>query len=353
MSEQAAAPGGETPDWLEGESDEWQFCWERLVEVSRTFSRPIDMLPGTLRVTVTCGYLLCRVADTVEDHPDLPIERRDDLYEGFLEVVERGADPERFTRPFSEIPGSGPEHELSENLEQVMAIFERLPEEVQRVCTRWIGEMTRGMQLYSHRPADEQGLVSVYSLADLERYCYYVAGTVGHMLTGLFLYDFEGLSDERRHAMRANAESFGLGLQLVNIVKDQTDDLGRARRFIPTRLIERAGLTPDALYEPQNRQRAHEVIAPIIDRAFDHLDDALAYTLAIPPERRQTRLFCLLPLWMAVRTLAHARGNDAMFIADEPVKISRPEVEQLIGECVQHASDDEALREQYEALKAE
>jgi farnesyl-diphosphate farnesyltransferase len=195
--------------------------------------------------------------------------------------------------------------------------------------------------------------VSVYSLADLERYCYYVAGTVGHMLTGLFLYDFEGLSDERRHAMRANAESFGLGLQLVNIVKDQTDDLGRARRFIPTRLIERAGLTPDGLYEPANRRQAHRVIEPIIDRAFDHLDDALAYTLAIPPERRQTRLFCLLPLWMAVRTLAHARGNDAMFIADEPVKISRPEVEQLIGECVQNASDDEALREQYEALKAE
>ena len=62
------------------------------------------------------------------------------------------------------------------------------------------------------------------------------------------------------------------------------------------------------------------------------------------------RLFCLLPLWMAARTLVHARGNDAMFTAGQAVKISRAEVEQLINECVQNARDDVALRNGYAQL---
>ena len=62
------------------------------------------------------------------------------------------------------------------------------------------------------------------------------------------------------------------------------------------------------------------------------------------------RLFCLLPLWMAVRTLVHARGNDAMFVPGQPVKIARAEVEQLIADCMANAQSDEALRRRYDAL---
>jgi farnesyl-diphosphate farnesyltransferase len=53
---------------------------------------------------------------------------------------------------------------------------------------------------------------------------------------------------------------------------------------------------------------------------------------------------------MAVRTLEHARGNDAMFVTDAPVKISRKEVEALIAECVTHVSSDATLRSRYAAL---
>ena len=53
---------------------------------------------------------------------------------------------------------------------------------------------------------------------------------------------------------------------------------------------------------------------------------------------------------MAARTLAMARGNDAMFIPGAPVKITRAEVEALIAECVRLVADDGALRVRYGTL---
>ena len=329
---------------------DWQFCWERLLEVSRTFSRPIELLPDTLRVATTCGYLLCRIADTVEDHGDLSTERRDELYKAFLRVLEQGADPANFTNRFAEIPGDGPEFQLAENLDRVLSVFEQFPDDILAICTRWVGEMTRGMRLYGHRPTDADGLTVLDNLADLERYCYYVAGTVGHLLTELFDHHIEELDEERALEMRARAESFGLGLQMVNVLKDQTDDFARGWSFIPRSLMARQGLEPSELHDPDHRERAHEVVRPIFEGAADHLDGALDYTLAIPPKHRQIQLFCLLPLWMAVRTLVHAEGHDAMFIPDEPVKIDRNEVESLIADALEHVEDDEALRERYETL---
>ena len=349
--DEVVALDGPAIDLIRGCESEWEFCWNRLVEVSRTFSRPIEMLPDELQVAVCCGYLLCRTVDTVEDHPDLPVQQRDRLYEAFLKVVEQGKPAEAFSRPFSEVPGEGPEHRLGENLDKVITVFERLPDAARDVCREWIAEMTRGMQLYSHRHPDERGLITVHSLADLERYCYYVAGTVGHLLTGLFLHEIgDDVEESEALRMKETAERFGLALQMVNILKDQTDDLQRGRGFIPRQLAERQGLHHAELYEEEHRREAHRAVEPVFERAREHLDAALDYTLSIPASYPSVRLFCLLPLWMAVRTIVHADGNDAMFIEGEPVKISRDEVESLIGECVENVADDDALRNQFADL---
>ena len=42
-----------------------------LPHVSRTFALTIPQLPDALRVAVTNAYLLCRIADTIEDEPAL------------------------------------------------------------------------------------------------------------------------------------------------------------------------------------------------------------------------------------------------------------------------------------------
>ena len=324
------------------------FCRARLEAVSRTFARPIAMLDEPLQTGVMCGYLLCRVADTIEDNPHLTVAQRDARYAAFLEVLEEGRPAGRFESLFHGVPGEPAEIALCTSLERVLRVFGALPREIQTRTLRWVAEMTRGMQLYSHREPGDDGFVALYTVEDLERYCYFVAGTVGHMLTDLFLPQMRGAGVE--WPLREHAEAFGVGLQLVNILKDVTDDRERHVSFVPRTVCAARALGIDELVDPRRRDHAHAAVAPLFELARRRLDDALQYTLAIPSEHASVRLFCLLPLWMAVRTLMLARGNDAMFTASQPVKISRDEVEGLIADALANCRDDVALRARYDAL---
>jgi len=331
---------------------DWAWCVESLEAVSRTFSRPIAVLPGNLRKAVTCGYLLCRIADTIEDHPTLPIRQRDRLYGRLLTLLEDREGDEGLAKAFLEVPGDDAELRLARSLPRVLRVFRTLPEPLQRTCERWVAEMTRGMQVYSHRTPGTDGVVALHTLSDLERYCYFVAGTVGHMLTELFLEEMPEATPQQAQQLRSHAEAFGMGLQLTNILKDVTDDRVRRWSFIPREVCAAQGINVAELTIADRRAAAHAAVEPVFEAAAGFLDRALTYTLAIPATQPEVRLFCLLPLWMAVRTLVHARGNDAMFTAEEPVKISRTEVEQLIAECMGHVADDDALRARYRALWA-
>ncbi len=333
------------------EGDDWAYCKLSLQEVSRTFSKPIAMLPGHLEVAVTLGYLLCRIADTVEDHPAVPRRDKDRMFNAFLDVIERGAAARDFEHLFDVIEGDDAELSLSRNLTRVMRVFRTLPEAMQQVVARWVAEMSRGMSLYTHRQPGEDGFIALYTTEDLERYCYYVAGTVGHMLTELFAVHMGDALDPKTAAeLRVHAESFGAGLQLVNILKDVTDDRERHWSFVPRAACEMQGIGIHNLTELGVRDRAHRAVAPLFEIAKDKLDRALIYALTIPPEQKGVRLFCLLPLWMAALTLVHARGNDAMFVAGDEVKISRQAVEQVIAECMMNVADDASLKARYRSL---
>lgn len=330
---------------------DWDFCTTSLRQVSRTFSRPIEILPGDLCKAVTCGYLLCRVVDAVEDNESFTLDERDERYQAFHEVL-RGATPLGFERLWDRIDGSPPhEIELCSQLHRVMIVVETLPVPMREAVTRWVTEMARGMQIYSHRSADRDGVIAPWTSDDLQRYCYFVAGTVGHMLTELFAFEMRlGADDPAARRLGELAEPFGAGLQLVNILKDITDDLHRGWSFVPRSLCRAEGLRNRDLANPSRRTEAHRAVTPMFGLARRNLDRALDYALTVPAEHREIRLFCLLPLWLAVRTIAHAYGNDAMFTASQEVKVSREEVEDVISRCTKHASDDRFLREDYEAM---
>lgn len=330
---------------------DWGFCKQSLHDVSRTFSRPIAMLREPLEKAVTCGYLLCRVADTIEDDANLTTSVRDALYARFLAVLEGDATAERFAEAFAASNAEpGAERDLAINLPQVMRVFDALSPTARAICARWVSEMARGMAIYSHRPRGPDGLVALFTLADLERYCYFVAGTVGHMLTDLFAEAIGDLPQERLHRLEQHAEEFGVGLQLVNILKDISDDAERGWSFIPRTVCADEHIGVKQLMDPAFRQRAHAALGPVFDRARSGISAALEYSLAIPPEHTDIRLFCLLPLWMAASTLAYARGNDDQLISGRAVKIARPEVERLISECVALSDSDDALRSAFDAL---
>lgn len=57
------------------------FCREILPQVSRTFALSIRVLPGDLGNTVRTSYLLCRIADTIEDEPQLSAEQKAEWFD--------------------------------------------------------------------------------------------------------------------------------------------------------------------------------------------------------------------------------------------------------------------------------
>jgi farnesyl-diphosphate farnesyltransferase len=218
------------------------------------------------------------------------------------------------------------------------------------IVRRWVREMVGGMRLYSKREVGADGLFAPLTISDLERYCYFVAGTVGHMLTELFLVHMGEQDRETLRALRTRAESFGAGLQLVNILKDVSDDRARGCAFVPRELTDLGDLPLAQLTEARRRRDAHRAIAPLFDLARTKLNEALEYTLAIPEEHASIRLFCLLPVWMAARTLVLARDNDDVFLSERPVKIARDEVDLLVRECLTRLKSSEGLRDSYDSL---
>jgi farnesyl-diphosphate farnesyltransferase len=174
--------------------------------------------------------------------------------------------------------------------------------------------------------ADPARLEALASVDDLDRYCYYVAGTVGHLLTELFWLHHGRGSDRRYQTLTSLATSFGLGLQLTNIVKDLADDRRRGWSFVPRQLTRLAGIDPEQLQEPRHRDASRQVMELLIAKANAHLRDALDYCIELPRSQYRIRLFCLTSLYFAVRTLRRARLDPRLLDPDHKVKISRAEV---------------------------
>ena len=195
------------------------------------------------------------------------------------------------------------------------------------------------------RHADRVGRLRLADMDELERYCYFVAGTVGKLLTGLFEQEVPGLSKHTLTALRGRAISFGLALQMVNIVKDVATDIHRGDCFLPEQLARDNGVRLDDILEPQNREAGLAIISAVCARARQHLRRAEQYTLLWPAdEGREIRMFCTVPLTLALATLHEVeRGPDTLLDGHKP-KITRKTVMQIFEDSHYAVRADNTLR---------
>jgi farnesyl-diphosphate farnesyltransferase len=291
-----------------------------LVHVSRTFALTIPELPPGLRDTVTCAYLLCRIADTIEDEPTLPADDKVHYLAQFSAVVDGAADAAQLAAQLSPLLSDrtlAHERELVANLARVVSSVRRMERREQAAIRRCIEIMCEGMHHFQ-RNASLKGL---NRLVDLDSYCYHVAGVVGEMLTDLFCAQ---LPDVQQHAaeLRRLAPSFGQGLQMTNILKDMWEDRSRGACWLPRELFERRGVNLEQLPAGQHSQGFRDSLQELVGIAHGHLRNALEYTLLIPPGRRGIRRFCLWSIGLALLTLRGINDNPR-FSAGAQVKVSR------------------------------
>jgi farnesyl-diphosphate farnesyltransferase len=273
------------------------------------------------------AYLLCRIADTIEDNSTLSGADKSRLLSQFGQSLESGEPRTGVLRKTFAEPSSDDEL-LAREADVVHREFDRLSSDHRNAIRPWVQEMSSGMAEFARRK-DRSNRAHIEALAtvdELDRYCYYVAGTVGHLLTELFCLRLGCRGQPRHTKLESLATSFGLGLQLTNIIKDVADDRRRGWVFIPQELCQLVGITPRQLHDEDHRDPARRVMILMIDKAKVHLLDALEYTTAIPRRQYGVRLFCLSALYFAVRTLRLAANDDRLLDPLHKVKISRSQV---------------------------
>jgi farnesyl-diphosphate farnesyltransferase len=134
---------------------------------------------------------------------------------------------------------------------------------------------------------------------------------------------------KRSRALRSLSVSFGLGLQLTNILKDVQEDRGRNVSFIPSDLLAAEGL--DAAAFAAGGPAAARVMAFLLAKARGHLRDALEYTCLLPRMEPRLRLFCLWPLFMAAENLVVMAESPGGTPPEGKLKISRGQVKDIVA----------------------
>lgn len=338
---EAAAPAAETA------AQDAAFCAAILPRVSRTFALSIEALPDTLRPAVRTAYLLCRLVDSIEDEPVLPLERRGELFDVFDRLLEAGGDASALESACMRagVGGSEADGELCRRAGAVFRELWRLPASQREAILPHVREMSTGMRAYCARGRGHR----LTDLADLEHYCYFVAGTVGNLLTALFEQTV-ALPESSRVAVRELAVSFGIGLQMVNVVKDVAADFSeRGACFLPSSLAREHGLVLERLLDPAMRDAGVAVVRAVCARAREHLRRAEEYVSLWPsvgPDAqagRAVRLFCVVPLALALATLRTVEESDDTLRAGTEPKVSRATVAGVLAEAGRAATSNSAL----------
>ena len=309
--------------------------------VSRTFALTIPVLPEKLAEVVTNAYLLCRLADTIEDDIGLDNEQKSQFHKRFVEVVNGSEDAEPFAAALLPLLSSRvlpAEKDLVKNAAAVIRVTHGFSSPERASLTRCVSVMCSGMPEFQ-RNKSLQGLEDLEALSE---YCYFVAGVVGEMCTELFCLHSPEL-DKKRDEMMRLAVSFGQGLQMTNILKDIWDDRQAHACWLPRSVFAGGTFDLERLEELHLSDEFRAGLNELIGIGHAHLRNALQYTCLIPKREVGIRKFCLWAIGLAILTLRKIHRNPA-FRSGSEAKVSRRSVKATVFATNMTLMSNRALR---------
>jgi farnesyl-diphosphate farnesyltransferase len=316
---------------VESVEPDFEWCYEIVDDVSRTFALTITELDEPLAREICVGYLLCRVADTIEDSKRIPPAEQTQLLESYHDVLDEEttealpAFMEHVTKWIPDTPS--PDWTVVSRTPRLVKSFEALPSESQAEIRPAVLEMVEGMGMFVDRYAEDGGL-RIETVEELEEYCWYVAGTVGHLVTGLVARD---VSAEMQEQLYETADSFGLLLQLVNVAKDIATDYDTENNvYVPRDLLASHDLDYEDIADTTRSEAFEPVVGAIVDRADQYTDDARDWLETMPMARGNTLGAWAIPFLLAIGTMRELQARPGDVITDGDVKVDRQEVHVLV-----------------------
>jgi farnesyl-diphosphate farnesyltransferase len=309
--------------------------------VSRTFTLSIEQLPKDIRDAVALSYLLFRVSDCLEDHATMDAVEKAQLLELWSKILEGQKAATELTHQIASLDASDPEVYVAQQADDLIDYLNTFPPEIRTIIIDRVNETTLGMARWQR-----QGPY-VKTEAELDDYMYHVAGLVGYLLTDLFAWHSPRIK-ARKDALLPLGREFGLALQTVNVIRGLRKDYDRGWVFVPQTFLEQVDVTPDQLFMSNFEEKGLQVVRMLTDKAEQHLQHGLEYILTIPRTQHRIRLFCVWPLFFAVKTLAISRNNVSV-LRDE-AKMSRAEVKTIIRDTTLLGWSNRWLNRYYASL---
>nr|WP_254217132.1 phytoene synthase [Synechococcus sp. CCY 9618] len=249
----------------------YESCRRETARWAKTFYLGTMLLPPAKRRAIWAIYVWCRRTDELMDSaqaqtlPSAALLERLDAWEERTRALFAGRATDGFDRV-------------------MVDTIERFPQPLQAYLDMIEGQR---MDVLRHRYA---------SFADLQLYCYRVAGTVGLMTQEVMGVDAAYTSapwSERPNTSEA-AVALGIANQLTNILRDVGEDRGRGRIYLPQEDLDRFGYSEDDLMAGRLNDNWHALMHFQLGRAREWFTRSEAGVRWLAPDARW-------PVWASLR----------------------------------------------------
>lgn len=299
----AIKPTKESLDFLADKLADVEFCYAALDKVSRSFAIVIRQLPVELRNPVCLFYLTLRGLDTIEDDMQLSLQQKIILLKSFH------VDCSNEKLSLKNIGDQEAYRHLMLHYYKIARAFNQLDEKYRVVIQDICQKMGEGMAYYAER--------KVHSVADYDLYCHYVAGLVGHGLSGLFAAS--GYENKNLQYQLRLSNEMGLMLQKTNIIRDYHEDLQEGRVFLPEEIWGEYAPTFGWFAQNPNHKNSINCWIAYTNNALQHIPACITYLQLLKNDH--IFRFCAIPQIMSFATLAEIYANPK--VLQQNVKISK------------------------------
>ena len=288
--------------------ENWNFCFESLKNVSRSFNIVIKQLDEETMKVVCIYYLVLRGLDTIEDDMSIPIEDKKQMLLNFQNDIENV--------DYSIECGDKPEYRnLMKNFYKVNRTYKQLHSKYRDVIKNSTHEMAKGMVEFLDKS-------SMDTTEEYDFYCHYVAGLVGIGLSEIFTLSGLEFNDLTKHENLSN--SMGLFLQKTNIIRDIKEDYDEKRYWWPKDIVTKHFSSIDDIFANRGKageageageltttNKHTELLNEMIMNAFRHIPESIEYLSLV--KNNSNFKFCAIPQVVAMQTLATLFNNPNVF----------------------------------------
>jgi farnesyl-diphosphate farnesyltransferase len=299
-----------------------------LRSVSRSFYLSIRFLPEQLREPIALAYLLARTTDTVADTTGILAPVRIEVLKVLSAAIQGKPSREVVINhlvSFVPLQQNAAEAKLLDSFPGCLEWLERTGPADRDDIRVVLENILKGQMLDLHRFDNPSQVHALQTATDLDEYTYLVAGCVGEFWTQLcfrHLRDFASLIPDE---MLGLGRRYGMGLQLINVLRDAGSDLRTGRCYFPEDELRAVNVSAAQILS--DSERFQPIYEKWMDKAQDGLECGMQYSRAI--RNRRVRAATVLPALIGARTLAllHKAGGMALH---RTIKVPRREVRAMV-----------------------